>query len=240
MPAESFGFRPEQINNEWTVINGIPIPLDQNGNPFDPKNNPEKILWKDYTTIPRYELTEDLRNTFLAGIGLTQPIYMGGRIKQANKMAQIGIEIAKEQQNAEISEVLFNVENTYWTVVSAENKVKIASEYQKLLLKLNQDVTEIKNEGMATKADILKVRVKLNEVNINLAKAENGLNLARMQLCHLIRIPRNSEIILTDVGAGLAPALNNTIGQPQELPLQSQQQLNQIYKIAPKLEVWKN
>ena len=198
MDNGSFGFRPEQINNQWTILNGSPVPLDANGVPFNPKTNPNEIQWKDYTVIPRDELAVDMRNTFLGALTLVQPIYMGGKIHQTNKMAQIGIDIAKEQQKAEIAEVLYNTENAYWTVISVSNKVKTAIDYQKLLIQLNENVSELVNEGMATKADLLKVRVKLNEVNMNLTKAQNGLSLSKMQLCQQIGFPMTGDIVLTD------------------------------------------
>ncbi len=198
MADGSFGFRQDQVNNQWTTINGQPVPLDAGGNPFNPKTDPDKIMWKDYTTIPRDELAVDLRNTFVGMLSLVQPIYMGGRIYEMNKMAKIGMEIAKEQQTMETHEVLYNTEAAYWSVVSIANKVKVASDYQKLLTQLNTDVTEFQNEGMATKADVLKVRVKLNEVNLNLTKAENGLSLAKMNLCQMIGLPMDEPIALSD------------------------------------------
>ena len=211
MQDGSFGFRQDQITNQWTLIDGQPVPLDANNLPFDPKQNPDKIQWKDYTVIPRDELAVDMRNTFLGALTLIQPVYMGGKIYQANKMAQIGIDIAKEQENAEIAEVLYDTENAYWTVISVSNKVKTATDYQKLLIQLNQNVLEMLNEGMATKSDMLKVKVRLNEVNMNLTKAQNNLNLAKMQLCRQIGLSATGDIILTDEISNQSslPASNN-------------------------------
>jgi outer membrane protein TolC len=198
MADGSFGFRQEQINNQWTLINGQPVPLDAGGQPFNPATSPDKILWKDYTTIPRDELAVDMRNTYIGMLSLVQPIYTGGKIVQTNKMAKIGVEIAGEQQKMEVNEVLYNTEAAYWTVVSVANKLKVASEYQTLLAQLENNVGELQNEGMATRADVLKVKVKHNQVNMDLTKAENGLNLAKMNLCQLIGLPMDEEIVLED------------------------------------------
>ncbi len=198
MADGSFGFRQDQVNNQWTMVNGQPVPLDANGQPFNPKTNPEKILWKDYTTIPREELAVDMRNTFVGGLSLIQPIYMGGRIYQANKMAAIGVDIAKTQENAERAEVLFDVEANYWMVISLQNKLKAAQEYKHLLDKLYENITALEAEGMAVKADVLKVRVKQNEVNMSYTKASNGLSLAKMSLCRQIGLPPSADIRLVD------------------------------------------
>jgi outer membrane protein TolC len=198
MADGSFGFRQDQVNNQWTLVNGQPTPLDAGGQPFNPKTDPDKILWKDYTTIPRDELAVDMRNTYVGMLSLVQPIYMGGKIVQANKMAKIGVDIANEQKTMETNEVLYNTEAAYWTVVSVANKVKVASDYQKLLTQLDKNVTELQAEGMATKADVLKVKVKLNQINMDLTKAENGLNLAKMNLCQMIGLPMEQAIALED------------------------------------------
>lgn len=146
----------------------------------------------------REELSVDLRNNYVGALTLVQPVFMGGKIKASNRMAAIGVDIAKQQEELEKSETLFNVESAYWLVISLENKVKTAEEYQKLLLKLESDVKELEAEGMAVKSDILKVRVKLNEVNMNFTKAENGLNLSKMQLCQYIGLPLNTNIELVN------------------------------------------
>ncbi|MCD7971092.1 MAG: TolC family protein [Candidatus Azobacteroides sp.] len=209
----SFGFRPDQINNSWTEINGQQVPLDVNGVPFDPSKNPEKIQWKDYTTIPKEELTLDNRNIFVGAVSLVQPIYTGGKIRYANRMAQIGIDVAKNQEDLERSEVIYDTEKAYWTVISVEYKVRTAEEYQKLLLQLEQNIQASYDEGMATRADILKVKVKLNEVNLNLIKARNGLNLAKMQLCQMIGYPMQTDIELVDdiTDKGTLPDMNDHI-----------------------------
>ena len=198
MEDGSFGFTQNQVGNKWTALDGKYVPLDKDGMPFDPKKNPEKILWNEYTTIPKDELTIDARNIFLGTISLIQPIFMGGKVSNTNKRAEIGLDIAKQQEKLEKSNVLYETENAYWTVISVNHKLKTALDYQKLLLQLEKDVNELFTEGMATKSDVLKVKVKLNEVNMNVTKAENGISLAKMQLCRIIGYSMDSTITLTD------------------------------------------
>jgi len=67
-------------------------------------------------------------------------------------------------------------------VISLVNKKKLAEGYLKLLQQLDSDVEKMIAEGVATKADGLSVRVKVNEAEMTLTKVEDGLSLARM-LC---------------------------------------------------------
>lgn len=65
---------------------------------------------------------------------------------------------------------------------------KLAESYLKLLQKLDSDVEKMIAEGVATKADGLSVRVKVNEAEMTLTKVEDGLSLSRMLLCQLCGI----------------------------------------------------
>ena len=53
-------------------------------------------------------------------------------------------------------------------------------------------------EGVATKAESLKVKVKLNEAEMTLSKAEDGLSLSKMALNQLCGIPLDETYKLAD------------------------------------------
>ena len=53
-------------------------------------------------------------------------------------------------------------------------------------------------EGVATTADELSVKVKVNEAEITLTQVEDGLSLSKMVLCQLCGIPLDTEIRLAD------------------------------------------
>jgi outer membrane protein TolC len=90
------------------------------------------------------------------------------------------------------------VDEAYWRVVSLENKVKLANEYRNLIAQLDSDVNVMIEEGVATKSEALKVKVKLNEADITVTKAEDGLNLSRMALNQLCGIPLDDVYTLAD------------------------------------------
>ena len=198
MSDGSFGFDASQVNNGWTLINGQPVPLDANGQPFDPKQNPEKIQWKGYAYLPKDEFKMDMTHTVIGMIGLTQPIYMGGKVRAYNQLAGFAEKLAQAQLTNEQAEVLYSTEEAYWQILSLMQKEKIAEEYKTLLTKLSNNLDALHEEGMATKNDVLKVKVRLNEVDMSLTKVTNGLRLSKMSLCQLIGIPLDSDIALDE------------------------------------------
>ena len=198
MPDGSFGFRQDQVNNQWTMIDGQPIPLDANGQPFNPKNNPEKIQWKDYTIIPKEELTFDARNVYIGAINLTQPVFMGGKIIAYNKIAKLSKDLAMSQQETNRQEVILNIDETYWQIISLINKKKAVEGLVKLLSKMESDVDALVEAGFATKADKLSILVKKNEAEMALLRVENGISLSKMQLAQYCGIPLDEAFSLAD------------------------------------------
>ena len=143
-------------------------------------------------------LRTDTRNVYAGAITLTQPLYMGGKIRAYNKITKYAEELARQQHNGGMQEVIMSTDQAYWQVISLVNKKKLAEGYLKLLQQLDSDVVKMIAEGVATKADGLSVRVKVNEAEMTLTKVEDGLSLARMLLCQLCGLDLSSPITLAD------------------------------------------
>ena len=143
-------------------------------------------------------LRTDTRNVYAGAITLTQPLYMGGKIRAYNKITKYAEELAQQQHQGGMQEVIMSTDQAYWQVISLVNKKKLAEGYLKLLQQLDSDVEKMIAEGVATKADGLSVRVKVNEAEMTLTKVEVGLSLARMLLCQLCGIDLSSPITLAD------------------------------------------
>ncbi len=188
-----------QTNNTIvTLPDGTQAPVDKNGVPFDPRVNPEK-LDLNYAYLPKEALEFDVHNLFVAQLGVTQPIFLGGKLVQLYKIAKANEAIAGIQSDKANDDIIISVDEAYWRVVSVENKLKLANEYEALLIRLNQDVQTAMDEGMATKADLLRVKVKLNEAEMSRQKAEDGLILSKMALCQVVGLPLNTEITVDSI-----------------------------------------
>ena len=199
MPNGTFGYTPGagQVQ-EIKLPTGQWVPTDASGTPFDPTKTPEKLVWKQYTTIPKSEFEFDTKNVYVGAITLTQPIYMGGKIRAFNKITKYAEELAKTQHKSGMQEVILNTDQAYWQVVSLVNKKKLAEGYLELLKQLGRDVDKMFAEGVATEADGLSIKVKVNEAEMTLTKVEDGLSLSRMLLCQICGTGLATSIKLAD------------------------------------------
>ena len=140
----------------------------------------------------------DSRNLYAGAITLTQPIFMGGKIVAYNKITKYAEELAKTQHATGMQDLILNTDQAYWQVISLVNKKKLAESFLELVKHLDNDVDKMIAEGVATKADGLSVKVKVNEAEMTLTKVEDGLSLSKMVLCQLCGLPLDSEIRLAD------------------------------------------
>ncbi len=135
---------------------------------------------------------------FLAGISLQQPIYMGGKIANATKIASKAVEMSEANETLTKVNAIKKTDEAYALVVKAKELQKVAISYNAVLQELMTNITKAKNQGMSTGNDVLKVQVKLNESELNMTKAANAVTLAKMNLCHVIGMDLNSDIDVTD------------------------------------------
>lgn len=166
-----------------------------------------------------------MRGTYMAGLSLTQPIYAGGKISAARRMARIGEEVAGEQQRMTRMDVLVEADNAYWTLVAVNGKVRMLESYAAQMDTLYSQVSGAVEAGMTLENDRLRVAAKRSEIRYQLDKARNGADLCRMSLCRIIGVGSEVRPVPTDTLFHLsAPGqLNATLETRPELRLLEQQ-----------------
>ena len=143
-------------------------------------------------------LRTDTRNMIAGAVVVTQPVYMGGAIVAANKMADINEKLAANSLEVKRQGTLYNIDQAYWQVVSLRHKQTLAESYVALVRKLKDDVQKMIDQGVATKGDGLSVSVRVNEAEMALTQVEDGLVLSKMLLCQLCGLPVDENITLAD------------------------------------------
>lgn len=152
----------------------------------------------EVAVIPKDAMSYDTHNVFAGAFTLTQPVFMGGQIKALNEITKYAEQMAIAARNSVVQDVVFAVDEAYWTVVSLKSKQKLADSFVTLVDTLRYSVDEMVKAGVATRADLLMVEVKLNEAKIMRTKLDNGLTLSRMALAQLCGLPVQEQMTLAD------------------------------------------
>lgn len=160
------------------------------------------------TLYGNYGAALGLDNTFslfqhgvVAGVTAIQPIFMGGQIVNGNRLAALGVEAAELQRDMVSRDKLQDVEESYWLVINLQDKQTTLDSALALMDTLVQTVSTAVEAGLAVQNDLLKVKMKQNELLSKQLQLQNGINLARRALCQAIDLTYSDSIKISDNSA---------------------------------------
>jgi outer membrane protein TolC len=139
-----------------------------------------------------------LKQGTIGYINALQPIFTGGRIIYGNKLASLGEDVSELKDKMTKDEILLKTEEQYWLIVSLEEKSRTINKYEELLNRLLLQVEDAYKSGLVLKNDVLKVKLKLSEIQLNKSKLENGRKLATMAFCQHIGILYDSSLVFKE------------------------------------------
>lgn len=124
-----------------------------------------------------------MKNGVLGGVTATQPVFAGGNIVNGNKLAKVGVEAQRYQLDLSEDEILLQTEHFYYQIVSLQEKLRTLDQLEEMLQHLRRDVENSFKAGLITQNDVLKVKLKQNELASNRLSVENGLDITKKLLC---------------------------------------------------------
>lgn len=186
------------------------------------------------STDVKKELTLMKKGASVSGT-VVQPIFVGGRIVNGNKLAKLGVEAAELQVTAKMRDVMENIESSYYLVTGLQQKVATLEAALNLIDSLDHTVDVALANGLVTKADALQVQLKRNEMLANQQMLTSGIRLSKRLLCQQIGIEYSDDIVFEEPSSPSLPPLgfNKTL-QPDSL--RPEMQLLRINVEAEKLK----
>ena len=117
-----------------------------------------------------------------------QPVYAGGRMRNGNKLAELGIEAAELKAQVSERDVMENIESTYYLIVGLKSKVATLESALNLIDSLDRVADVALKAGLVTKNDQLRVALERNKYKALQLQLNNGIVLASQLLCQEIGI----------------------------------------------------
>ncbi|MGL5682157.1 MAG: TolC family protein [Marinifilaceae bacterium] len=203
------GYLPTYITNAdgKLIPNVISGAHDANGQP----------VFAEYAFLPDIELELNLRTVYDIGVELQQPLYMGGKIRNAVQAAGIGENIAAQRTDYNRAEVLFETEQAFVHWIEAGEMIKVAQDYVSLVEQLHKEVAEATRVGLAMKNQLYQIDVKKNEAALMLQQAQHATTLASMNLCRIMGLDLYTQIQTKDT---LNATCNPMVWQLDSTPTQ--------------------
>jgi len=146
--------------------------------------------------IPK-KITIGLPDNFSATLQLQQPIFTGGKIKNSFDISRLAREATENSMRITKKELIYRVKNAYWNLVRAKKFEEVARESERQLSAHLRDVQSMFDVGMAAKNDLLKSKAYYSKAKMGVIKARHAVELAKRNLCNILGIPLEKEIICT-------------------------------------------
>ncbi|NLO90383.1 MAG: TolC family protein [Elusimicrobia bacterium] len=158
-----------------------------------------------------------------------QPIFMGGRIVNGNRLAKVGKGAAEAQFSLKRNEVLSESGRKFRNLQVLEEKKKTLSAYALMLEKVYSEVEEGVSRGVATRTNLLRVKLKREEVAVNISRLEKSLELLKKDMRLYAGMADDAPVVISvEEGEVSKPAYSSsTLGaclllRPEYALLQSQ------------------
>ena len=147
-----------------------------------------------------------VQNGVMLNAMATEPIYAGGRIRNGNKLAKLGVEAAETQAKVKEDEVCLQTETLYWQIVALQEKLATLDQLDRLLDTLDKDLSGAIEAGLAMPTDQFKLKVKQNESQLNRKKVTDGITLLKMALGQYIGADWQTLTLTDTLGLEIEPS----------------------------------
>ena len=154
-------------------------------------------IFSSYAYLPDIPLSLKMNSLLLGGLQLQQPLYMGGKVQTAYRMASTGVRLAELSRRLQRDEVILESDKAYYQCVEARAMLASLQQYGAMLDELARVVSNAVEAGMAQRKDLLSVQVRQNEAALQQQRASNAVRLATMNLCHIIGLPLTDDIAVS-------------------------------------------
>jgi len=172
----------------------------------------------------------------VSAVTLTQPIFAGGRIVNGNKLAAIGVTVNQAKAKLATNEVTLHTEESFWQVISLQEKMKTLQRYVLFLDSLYKQANDAFHAGLINRNDVMKVTLKKSELAMNRLKLEHGITLSKMALCQYIGISYDASIAFSQNIDSIEPPESVYANPVQSLPNREEYKLLQQNVEAQKLQ----
>lgn len=157
----------------------------------------DKGLLEMDTESGRLSLVDD---GIVGGVTATLPLFAGGQIVNANRLADVNVEVSRLLRRQSENEVRLTVEQYFWQVVTLKEKLRTISMLQSQLEQIRRDVEAAVTAGVTDRNDRLQVELRNNEMRSRHISVSNTLDVSLHLLAQYMVVRRTVPDISMWIG----------------------------------------
>ncbi|MDI6849108.1 MAG: TolC family protein [Candidatus Saccharicenans sp.] len=136
----------------------------------------------------------DFTRTYQMSLNFSFPLFTGGRLTSAYRQADYNYQATQETIKQTRQETILNVKQAFYGYLLARRFLEVAEESVSLAEKHLKNVRNLAEVGMATRFDLLRAEVQLANLQPQLIRARNGLQMSELALKNLLGLDLNQSV----------------------------------------------
>ena len=147
-----------------------------------------------------------IKKGVLATLTALQPLYTGGQVVTANRLAMLQQEVSRLQYEMTEKDVVQNIETYFWRLVSLRSNIQTLDAVDAQLAEVHRQTEQYLSAGVINRNDLLRVELKQQEIAGDRLSLESGIELVRMLLAQLCGAPLATfDIVASPLLSPIAP-----------------------------------
>ena len=134
-------------------------------------------------------------NLLFGEVVLDMPLYTGGRLKNQLKAADLLAQASEQQLAHSRMELVFNVSSVFYSMLGQQEAINSLLFSQKALLEHQKRTKELLEARKAARVDLLRTEVRLADIEQQLLRERNVLDVQRFVLASLLGLEKRSVAI---------------------------------------------
>jgi outer membrane protein TolC len=127
-------------------------------------------------------------------LSASQPLFTGFALSNAQEARELGVKAQKANLERDAESIELQASEAYWSLYKLIQMQKAAQASYDQLQKNLDNVSNLRDAGLATQADYLKLEVARSEAKMAIIEIQNGIMLSTINLNTLMDRPINEPI----------------------------------------------
>lgn len=166
---------------------------------YDPKSG-QIIGFTDSIPLPigadTLRLPLGSQNNYLFRATVQQTLFTWGKLLNAYRLAGLSFDMQKAAYEQARQETKVQALEAFYRALLTERTVRLLEESYEQLRRHTEQVEKLYENGLASKLDLMRVKVSLTNMANSVNQMANNAELARAALCNLLGIPLDMAIVL--------------------------------------------
>lgn len=156
----------------------------------------------------------EFNGAYSASISIMQPVYTGGQIHTANRLAALQTDVSQLQQQLTQRTLDQKIIENYWQIASIKYNLSTLDAAQRQVDSVYTQVELFLKAGIVNANDLLKVKLRQQELALNRVKLTNAEHVLLLLLAQQIGLADQDIDIIAEDQAPYYPPMGDSITPP--------------------------